>query len=220
MSELSERDIEDAAREAGISPDELRSELARRSGGEPSNPYASNEPRYALARRDVELPAIPRGNSADHVSSPLALPPESAARAVKHHIEQQLGTRGQMHGSREADVYDEQTGMVYRVQAEDDGEGGSLVRVDLDPTPLRAKRVLVGMGLGATAGLFLLTGMVLPGVLGLALIGSALGIGVLGGVSLATASTRATKHARYVASTALVESESGVATRALPSRRG
>jgi hypothetical protein len=215
MSELSERDLEDAAREAGISPDELRSELARRSGG-PANPYAGSN---ALAQRDAELPPVARGSSADHVSSPLPLPPESAVRAVKHHIEQQLGTRGQMHGSREADVYDEQSGMVYRVHAEDDGEGGSLVRIDLDPTPLRAKRVLVGMGLGASAGLFLLTGFVLPGLLGFALIGSALGIGVLGGVTLATASARATKHARYVASTALVEAESGVATRVLAAGR-
>lgn len=216
MSELSDRDIEEAAREAGISPDELRSELARK---DPKNPYAANQPSRALTRADEALlPAVPRGSSVAHVSSPLPFVPETAARAVKASIEQQTGSRGQMHGSREADVYDERSGVIYRVQAEDDGEGGSLVRVDIDTTPLRAKRVLVAMGLGATAGLFLLTGVILPGLLGLALIGSALGMGVLGGVTLATQGARATRGARYVASTALIESEHGSARMLPPGR--
>lgn len=214
MSDLSQRDIEDAAREAGISAAELRSELARQRG--PSGPYGA-DPGHALAKIGERglLPVSVRGISTANAESPLPFPPEQAVRAVKQSIEAQVGGRGHMMGAKQADILDEQAGVIYRVQAEDDGGGGALVRVDIDPTPLRAKRTLMAMGLGATVGLFFLSGVIIPGLLGTALVGAALGLGVVGGISLGTMGDRASRGARYIASTALVEAEYG-GSKALP----
>jgi hypothetical protein len=210
MSELSQRDIEEAAREAGISAAELRNELARQRG-------ARVDPGQALATTGERglLPVSPRGISTANAESPLPFPAEQAVRAVKQSIEAQVGGRGHMMGAKQADILDEDAGVIYRIQAEDDGSGGALVRVDIDPTPLRAKRTLMAMGLGATVGLFFLSGVIIPGLLGTALVGAALGLGVVGGISLGTQGDRASRGARYVASTALVEAEYG-GTRALP----
>ncbi|MFV8749838.1 hypothetical protein ACNOYE_04755 [Nannocystaceae bacterium ST9] len=210
MSDLSERDIEEAAREAGITPAELRGELARQRGVAPAGSAAL----VHLGERGL-LPASERGTSIANAESTLPFPAEQAVRTIKRSIEQQVGSRGHMMGSQQADVYDEQGGVIYRVQAEDDGQGGSLVRIDIDPTPVRAKRMLMAMGLGATIGLFFLSGVIIPGLLGTALVGAAIGMGVIGGISLGTQTSRASRSARYVASTALVEAEHG-SSRALP----
>lgn len=214
MSELSQRDIEDAAREAGISPAELRIELARQRG--PAGPYGA-QPGKALATIGDRglLPVSVRGISTANAESPLPFPAEQAVRAVKQSIEAQVGVRGHMMGGTQADILDEQAGVIYRVQAEDDGGGGALVRVDIDPTPMRAKRTLMAMGLGATVGLFFLSGVIIPGLLGTALVGAALGLGVIGGISLGTQGGRTSRGARYIASTALVEAEYG-GSKALP----
>lgn len=216
MSDLSDRDIEDAAREAGISPAELRHELARQRGA--SGPA---DPGQALARTYDRglLPVSTRGISTANVESPLPFPPEQAVRAVKQSIEQQVGSRGHMMGAKQADILDDEAGVIYRVQAEDDGSGGALVRVDIDPTPLRAKRTLQAMGLGATVGLFFLSGVIIPGLLGTALIGAAISLGLIGGIGLSKQGDRASRGARYVASTALVEAEYGGGSKALPPGR-
>lgn len=212
MSDLSERDIEDAAREAGISPAELRQELARQRGAS-----SHGGPGQALARTGERglLPVSTRGISTANAESPLPFPAEQAVRAVKQSIEQQVGSRGHMMGAKQADILDDEAGVIYRVQAQDDGNGGSLVRVDIDPTPLRAKRTLQAMGLGATVGLFFLSGVIIPGLLGTSLIGAAISLGLIGGIGLGKQGDRANRGARYVASTALVEAEYG-SSRALP----
>ncbi len=208
MSDLSERDIEDAAREAGITAAELRGELAKQRAA--ASPYADSGSQ-ALARTGERglLPVSLRGISVANAESPLPFPAEQAVRAVKRVIEQQVGARGHMMGSQQADIFDETAGLIYRIQAEDDGRGGSLVRIDIDPTPQRAKQTLMAIGLGATVGLFMLSGAIIPGLLGVALLAGALGLGVLGGISLATRGRRTSRGARYVASTALVEAEHG-----------
>jgi hypothetical protein len=214
MSDLSQRDIEDAAREAGITPAELRHELARQRGS--SHPYGADTGQGLMkAGERGLLPVSVRGISTANAESPLPFPAEQAVRAVKQSIEAQVGGRGHMMGAKQADILDEEAGVIYRVQAEDDGGGGALVRVDIDPTPLRAKRTLVAMGLGATVGLFFLSGVIIPGLIGTALVGAAIGLGVVGGISLGTQGERASRGARYVASTALVEAEYG-GSRALP----
>lgn len=197
MTDLSDAEIDEAAREAGISPAEMRSILADQASG------------GALAHRPRRgnLPPSTRGVSIDHSESSLPYPPEQAVRSVKRQIEREIGSTGHMMGSKEADIYDESSGVVYRIQAESDGAGGSLVRVDLDPTPLRARRTLASMGLGATVGLFAVTGLVLPGLLGIGLLMGAVGLTALGAATMVALRRRAMKDARAVTAQALVEAE-------------
>lgn len=209
MSQLSDREIEEAAREAGISPAELRSALAEQAGG------------GALARRPEHgvLPASTRGTTVAHAETSLPYPPEQAVRAVKQQIEREIGATGHMMGSTEADIYDEAAGLVYRIQADRDGAGGAMVRVDVDPTPLRSRRTLTSMGLGASVGLFAIAGLIIPGLIGWALIAGAVGLTALGATSLVALRTRAIKDARAIMARALVEAESGAPIggfRALP----
>jgi hypothetical protein len=195
MSELSDREIEEAAREAGISPSELRSALAEQAGG-------------ALAPRPASsLPPSTRGVSAANAETSLPYPPEQAVRSVKRYIEREIGSTGHMMGSTEADIYDESAGLIYRVQAESDHAGGSMVRVDIDPTPLRSRRTLTTMGLGATVGLFAITGLIVPGIIGWALIAAAVGLTFLGGSSMVALRRRAIKDAKAITAHALIEAE-------------
>lgn len=197
MSELSDREIEEAAREAGISAMELRTALARQANT------------TALARQPTAtLPSNERGSSVANAESHLPYPAEQAVRSVKHQIEKEIGTSGHMMGSTAADIYDEGRGMIYRVQAVDDGAGGSLVRIDVDSTPLRSRKTLSGMGLGATVGLFAVSGLlVIPGLVGWALLAGAVGLGALGATVMAATSNRAIKDARATVAQALVEAE-------------
>lgn len=202
MTQLSDREIEEAAREAGISPAELRSALAdqRRQGS------SALVPTHGGAGM---LPPSVRGRSSANAETTLPYPAEQAVRAVKAQIEREVGGTGHMQGSTEADVYDEPNGIVYRIQAADDGGGGSLVRVDIDATPMRSRRVLSSMGIGATAGLFFLAGVVIPGLLGTALAGGAIGLAVLTVLGMTTSRSRAIKDARATTARALVEAEHG-----------
>jgi hypothetical protein len=200
MSQLSDREIEEAAREAGISPAELRNALAEQAAGG-----------GALATRSERgvLPASARGTTVAHAETSLPYPPEQAVRAVKQQIEREVGTSGHMMGSTEADIYDEPAGLIYRIQAEGDGGGGSMVRIDVDPTPLRSRRTLTSMGLGASVGLFANAGLIIPGLSGWAFISVALGVTALGTVTMVALRTRAIKDARAIMARALVEAESG-----------
>jgi hypothetical protein len=216
MSQLSDTEIEEAAAEAGISPAELRAALAEQAGG------------GALARRGAGymktqgmIPPSPRGSSVANAESTLPYPPEQAVRSVKHHIEREIGSSGQMHGSTEADIYDEAAGIIYRVQTEADGGQGALVRVDIDATPLRSRRLLSSMGLGATVGLFAISGLIIPGLIGWALLAGAVGLTALGATTMVALRQRAIQDARAITANALVEAEhgaplGGAAPKALP----
>jgi hypothetical protein len=199
MSQLSDAEIEEAAREAGISPAELRNALAEQAGG------------GALAIRPGHgvVPPPTRGSTVTHAETSLPYPPEQAVRAVKRQIEKEIGSTGHMMGSTEADIYDEPAGIVYRVQAESDGGGGAMVRVDVDPTPLRSRRTLTSMGLGASVGLFAIAGLIIPGLIGWALIAGAIGLTALGATTMVAMRTRAIKDAKATTARALVEAESG-----------
>jgi|GEM_PF-1106726 len=204
MNQLSNREIEDAAREAGISPGELRSALAEQAAG---GALATRGGRGGRDGRGV-LPASTRGVTVAHAELNLPYPPEQAVRAVKKQIEREIGSGGHMMGSTEADIYDEPAGVIYRIQAEDDGGGGgAMVRVDVDPTPLRSRRTLTSMGLGASVGLFAIAGLIIPGLVGWALIAGAIGLTALGGTTMFAMRTRAIKDARAIIAQALVEAE-------------
>jgi hypothetical protein len=200
MSQLSDREIEEAAREAGITPAELRNALAEQQAGG-----------GALAIRSERgvLPASARGTTVAHAETSLPYPPEQAVRAVKQQIEREIGTTGHMMGSTEADIYDEPAGLIYRIQADGDGSGGAMVRIDVDPTPLRSRRMLTSMGLGASVGLFAIAGLIIPGLIGWALLAGAVGLTALGATSMVALRTRAIKDARAIMARALVEAESG-----------
>jgi len=206
MSELSDREIEEAAREAGISPAELRAAMAEREGG------------GALVHRPERgvLPVSTRGTSVANAETALALPPEQAVRTVKRQIEREIGATGHMMGGTEADIYDESAGIVYRIQAQGDGGGGSMVRVDIDPTPLRSRRTLTSMGLGAMVGLFAVTGLIIPGLLGYALLGGAAGLTLLGIGGLSALRRRTIADARAMTAQALLEAETRTGPAALP----
>ncbi|KIG18280.1 hypothetical protein DB30_01389 [Enhygromyxa salina] len=204
MSQLTDTEIEEAAAEAGISPAELRAALAEQAGG------------GAIARRGGTglqasgmVPPSPRGVSVANAETTLPYPPEQAVRNLKHQIERAIGSTGHMMGSTEADIYDEAAGIIYRIQAESDGAKGSLVRVDIDPTPLRSRRLLTSMGLGATVGLFAVSGLIIPGLIGWALIAGAVGLTALGGTAMLALRQRAIQDARAITANALVEAEHG-----------
>lgn len=196
MSELSDREIEEAAHEAGISPLELRAALEQQKNA------------GALVRLpSPTLPSNPRGISVANAESQLPYPPEQAVRSVKQQIEKEIGISGHMMGSTAADIYDEGRGMIYRIQAANDGAGGSVVRIDVDSTPLRSRKTLSGMGLAATVGLFALSGLIVPGLVGWALLAGAVGLAALGVTTMTATSNRAIKDARATVAHALVEAE-------------
>ena len=198
MNELSDQEIEEAAREAGISPAELRAAMSER-----------DDPGGALAHRPERgvVGAPTRGVSVAMNETNLPLPPEAAVRSVKKLIEAEIGSTGHMMGSTEADIYDEPAGVVYRVKAADDGSGGAMVRVDIDPTPLRSRRTLSSMALGATVGLFAVTGLIIPGLLGYALLAGAVGLTALGATSMVALRNRVIKDAGQISAHALIEAE-------------
>ncbi|MCA9697310.1 MAG: hypothetical protein KC431_07280 [Myxococcales bacterium] len=199
MTELSPEEIEEAAREAGISPAELRYALAEQAG------VGALAPRVGSGL----LPPSPRGRSAANVEGGLPFAPDQAVRAVKHQLERSLGSKGHMQGGNDADIFDERGGIIYRIQSADDGGGGSLVRIDVDPTPLRGRRLLTGVALGATVGLFALAGLTIPGLIGWGLLAGGAALGVLGTGSLATMGVRAVPAQLADDRQALVEAEQG-----------
>ena len=123
MAQLTPDELREAAAEAGVSPHELQTALAKREGVAP-----------ALVGGGNLLPANPRGHSSAHAEGALGLPPAEAVAAVRQRLERQTGLKGHGQGRLEADVVDDRAGLTYRIRAEDDGAGGALVRVDMDTT--------------------------------------------------------------------------------------
>jgi hypothetical protein len=197
MAELSDEELREAAAEAGISPHELRHALAQREGTD-----------LALGDGAGSVLGPPvRGSSATHVEGALAQPPPRALAAVRASIERQTGRSGHRQGEHEADVVDDDLGLTYRVRTQDDGAGGALVRIDVDPTAGRSFRNLALTGVGgvtlAIVGLGLLLGSLML-VLGGA------GVGVLGGLWVGRRAgqlARGLVSARAIASNALMEAD-------------
>jgi hypothetical protein len=113
-AKLTDQELREAAAEAGISPEELRQALVQRSGGAPSG---------ALVR---DASPAAQGYSAQ---TQLSLPPDQAVERVRGAIGKQVGHRGHRQGNGAIDILDDKTGMLYRIHAEADGQGGALVHV-------------------------------------------------------------------------------------------
>lgn len=200
MAELSDQELREAAAEAGISPHELRHALAQRDGAD-------------LAQRgDADgagsvLGPPARGASAAHVEGPVARPPAQALAAVRASIERQTGRTGHRQGEHEADLVDDDLGLTYRMRTQDDGAGGALVRIDVDPTAGKSFRNLALTGVGGVALAILGLGLLVGSTL---LVLGGVSLGLLGGLWVGRRASqlgRGLASARAIASHALMEAE-------------
>lgn len=198
MAELSDQELREAAAEAGISPQELRHALAQREGVD-------------VARRDGDAISVlgppTRGASATHVEGPVARPPAHALAAVRASIERQTRRTGHRQGEHEADVVDDDLGLTYRMRVQDDGAGGALVRIDVDPTAGKSFRNLALTGVGGVAAILLGLGLVFGSTM---FVLGAVVLGVVGGLFVGRRAAqlgRGIASARAVASNALMEAE-------------
>lgn len=196
-SDLSEEDLQETAAEAGLSPNELRIVLAERRGG----PVAGRGSRLS----PVGPPR--RGVSVIQVEGRLNMEREEALAAVRSSIERQTGKRGHKQGDSEADIVDEDNGVTYRLRTAEDGAGGSLVRIDIDPSQGKGTQALVTTGVfGVTATLVAMGWLF--GATVLWLVG--LGFGAIGGLVIARSIVnlhRASGSAHSIAAQALMEAE-------------
>ena len=196
---LTEEELRQAAAEAGISPQELRLALAERHGGVPA----------AAPQRSMMGPPT-RGVSVTHVESRIGLPPRDALGAVRMSIERQTGKRGHAQGESEFDIVDEDQGLTYRMRASDDGNGGALVRVDIDPSSGKGTQALATTGVvGITATLVALGWLFAASTLWF----GGLAVGALGVLLIGRSNVKlrgATRHAHAIAAQALMEAEDRV----------
>lgn len=207
-AKLTEQELREAAAEAGISPEELRRALVQRN-----DPAATT----ALARTARGSNELTRYAA----ETRLDLPPERALDVVRRSLAKQVGNSGHRQGSSRIDIVDDNAGVVYKVQAENDGQGGSLVKVEVDAGAGRSNLalggfILGGFSLGITAfGALLSTLIMWIGI----------SVGALGAVALFLAAARlqaGRKRAELVVAQALVEAEEtpaalpGEPPRALP----
>jgi len=210
VGELTDRDLREAAAEAGISPSELRDALVKRDGTAP-------------VVHDVggSLVAAPRrGNTVLFAEGRLPAEPVEALAQVRGAVERVTGASGHHHGDLEADIVDERLGLTFMVRSVADGEAGSLVRVDVDPTQARGNRVLTAMLTGTVAvgmlgvgWLFSLTSLMVGGV-GMAILGGYLYSSQAGKIRAALADGQA------IASQAVADVKRSTPTKALPPEGG
>lgn len=193
-AKLTEQELREAAAEAGISPEELRRALVQRS-----SPGASSGG-GALVRRE-------RGELAAYAAEAhLEMPPDRALDVVRRAIGKQVGHSGHRQGSARADIVDDANGVVYKVGSEADGQGGALVKVEVDAGAGRSNLalggfILGGFSLGVTAFGFLLAPIIMW---------AGLTLGVMGALALFVAANRlqrGRKQAELIVAQALLEAE-------------
>jgi hypothetical protein len=148
-SELTERELEEAAAEAGISPTELKVALAKREGADAFNP-----------ERALDFSHPPELNNT-YFEAHVARYADQAAAAVCNEIESQTGKRGAPQGPGRHVVVDYEHNVSYLVRtAPVVGTTTSLVRIDLDPSLGRAGHTVGNALLGAIGGFMALTGLI------------------------------------------------------------
>lgn len=140
MSKLSDREIAQAAQEAGLTPVQLRQIMAERSASLPA--------RVEENQRALIAPST-RGKVHGFVETTVPAPPSPALSHVRHYLERASGKRGHQQGKDQADIVDDQRGLVYRLRSESDGGDGSIVRVDIDVSPRKARSTYTAMVGGA-----------------------------------------------------------------------
>lgn len=129
MSSLSDKELAQAAAEAGISPGELKEALARRESGEV-----------------VEKEAKP-GSTKTHgfVQARFATQPSQALSRAHRIFNQQVDYVATRSKDGQISYVNERMGFAYRLNSESDGTPmGALVRVDIDASQ-RMKQLRRGM---------------------------------------------------------------------------
>ena len=190
---LSEQELREAAAEAGISPEELRRALVERNG-----PQATGK---ALVRRSDG--AEPAQYSA---ATRLDVPPEQALDVVRRAFAKQVGHTGHRQGPSRADIVDDSAGVVYKIHADGDGQGGALVKVDVDAGAGRSNLALGGFILGGfSLGITAFGALLAPLIMW-----AGITLGVVGAAALFLAAARLSqgrKRAELIVAQALVEAE-------------
>lgn len=136
MTNLSDREIAQAAAEAGISPAELRDAMAQRAGNLPARIAEQNQGIVA---------ASTRGRSHSFVETRLDGPPTAATAHLRRYLEVKSGHKGHAQGDGQIDIPDDENGIVYRLSAQSDGAQGAIVRVDMDVSPARVAPTYLAM---------------------------------------------------------------------------
>ncbi|TPV93885.1 MAG: hypothetical protein B7733_18125 [Myxococcales bacterium FL481] len=198
MLQLSAPELAEAAKEAGISPVELRRALARRH---------STLPPELRDKQGTLLPPPPDAISVAYVEGVLPEAPAAAARRVKRRIEAELGVTGRLEIGCDLSVPDDGRGVFYRITSRNNEDGGALVRIDIDASPSRGRQTLAAAAVVAATTFFV-------GTAGLLSSGPFLAAGitaaVLGGLVVAGVGRTQRggyRSARAVAAQALLESE-------------
>ncbi|MCY0988203.1 hypothetical protein OV203_13780 [Nannocystis sp. ILAH1] len=190
---LSEQELREAAAEAGISPEELRRALVERNG-----PQATGK---ALVRRSegAELAQY-------SAETRLDVPPEQALDVVRRAFAKQVGHTGHRQGPSRADIVDDSAGVVYKIHADGDGQGGALVKVDVDAGAGRSNLALGGFILGGfSLGITAFGALLAPLIMW-----AGITLGVVGAAALFLAAARLSqgrKRAELIVAQALVEAE-------------
>ena len=138
MSALSKEEIEEAAAEVGISPAELKNALMEREGTLPARLTSA-----------VAETAIVEYTSEARLSSTT----QEAVSIAKEAIERRAGARGHMQGPNAANIVDETRMVTYRIHAEPDGAGGSLVSIEVDRASVNARANLSALALLASSAI-------------------------------------------------------------------
>ena len=197
-SQLSDDELREAAAEAGISPQELRHALVERDGGALERPESAT----------VSVLGPPeRGVSAVHSEGRVKLPPKDAVAAVRKSIERQTGSSGHNQGGGEADIVDEDSRVTYRIRGQDDGSGGALVRVDVDPSAGKGYAALTGTAMGGISLTMFALGLLFSAT---TLAGGGIAMAAIGGFILFRTLAKlraATDSAKAIASHALMEAD-------------
>jgi hypothetical protein len=193
---LTEQELREAAAEAGISPEELRRALVERNS--PTNPSSAGK---ALVRR-------PDGGDLVQYSAEtrLEMPPEQALDVVRRTLGKQVGHTGHRQGPSRADIVDDSAGVVYKLAADSDGQGGALVKVDVDVGAGRSNLALGGFILGGfSLGITAFGALLAPLIMW-----AGITLGVVGAAALFLAAARlreGRRRAELVVAQALVEAE-------------
>ncbi len=196
---LSEEELGQAAREAGISPAQLRTALVERAATTAASASVTSGRNYT-ARAAV-----------------VALAPTDALERVRGSIEAHVGHRGHKQGPGRVDIVDEQRGVVFCITSESYDDTHALVRMEVDGTLGRGKLALGVMGtvvLGVVATL-------IAASFGAALLVGSLAVAGFVAVLLRRAKTRETavRQAHSIAARALLGAEEMPEPRSLAGSR-
>ena len=179
---LTEAELQEVAHEAGLTKQELQQALLeQRQQGH----------RFA--------PPIPFGSvqTSTSVRGRVPISPANAAEKVRRAIESTLGGRRSQTTIR-SDTAIEARGLTYKIAAEEDGEGGALVRIDLDSSAAVADHAMWATGIGGISA----TAMLLGCLFSATVLAIGATIGLVGGLLVAHHAMRLATMVRNATTTA------------------